>query len=258
MRQVRSHLSFANVASAVALFLALSTGSAFALSGANTVFTDDITDNEVRTADVRNDSLSGGGLAAADLKSGSVGTAEVAANSLNGGDINESGLGIIPNANQLDGVDSTGFLASGNVQKLIYETPAGASSPTALATVGPVTIKGDCVDNGFGATSLKLIANVAGTSGTPAGSSDYMHHEHTNLSGGGYTHRSGQVSITANTDTEIIAPTLTAGTEVKRTAGTAMLRAGSDVVQVDFNGVAEGLSQATAACHLYGTATMGT
>ena len=110
MRRIRRHLTFANVASAIALFVALGGGTAVALSGSNTVFSDDIVNDQVRSADVRDDTLSGGGLAAVDLRSSSVGTSEVAANSLNGGDINESSLGIVPNADQLDGIDSSGFV----------------------------------------------------------------------------------------------------------------------------------------------------
>jgi hypothetical protein len=81
------------VVALIALFVALG-GSAAALSGSNTVFTDDITDNNVYSADVRNDNLSGGGLVsgdvrndtqtspagglgAVDLKPSSVGTSEI-------------------------------------------------------------------------------------------------------------------------------------------------------------------------------------
>jgi hypothetical protein len=94
----------------IAVFLVLSGGTAVALSGSNTVFSDDIVNNQVSSADTRDDTLANGGLQAVDLRPGSVGTSEVAANSLNGSDINESGLGIVPNANQLDGIDSTGFV----------------------------------------------------------------------------------------------------------------------------------------------------
>ena len=80
---------------ALALFLVLTGGVAYA---ANTVRSTDIVDNEVRTADVRNDTLTGGGLAAADLKPSSVGTSEAANNSLTGADINESSLDEIPSA----------------------------------------------------------------------------------------------------------------------------------------------------------------
>lgn len=106
MRRIRAHLTYANVISTIALFLVLTGGTAVALSGSNTVFSDDIVDNEVRTADVRNDTLTGGGLVsadvrndtqtspagglgAADLKPGSVGTSEVANGSLNDEDVGQ-------------------------------------------------------------------------------------------------------------------------------------------------------------------------
>jgi hypothetical protein len=93
MRQwVLSRLTYANVMATLAVFLVLSGGTAVALSGSNTVFSDDIVDNEVRAADVRNDTLIGGGLGAADLQPGSVGTSEAASNSLGGADIDEASL----------------------------------------------------------------------------------------------------------------------------------------------------------------------
>ena len=92
----------------LALFLVVSGGTAFALNGSNTVFSDDIVngqvrssdlqDNGARSADVRDDDLAGGGLTAADLRAGSVGGSEVAANALTGGDIDESTLGTVPSA----------------------------------------------------------------------------------------------------------------------------------------------------------------
>jgi len=80
------------IISLIALFVSLG-GTAAALSGSNTVFTDDIVDNDVRSADVRNDTLSGGGLGAVDLRTGSVGTSEVAANSVAAGDLAASSVG---------------------------------------------------------------------------------------------------------------------------------------------------------------------
>ena len=93
MRRIRPHLTYANVISSLCLFLVLSGGTAVALSGSNTVFSDDIVDDAVRTADVRNDALSGGGLVAGDLRAASVGTSEVAADSLTGADILNGSLG---------------------------------------------------------------------------------------------------------------------------------------------------------------------
>ncbi len=85
-RHIRS-----NVVGYIALFFALSTGSAVALSGTNTVDSGDIIDNQVYSADVRNDALSGGGLTAADLRPNSVGGSE-----LNAGAVTPGKLGTFP------------------------------------------------------------------------------------------------------------------------------------------------------------------
>jgi hypothetical protein len=53
MRRVRQHLTYSNVISTLCLFLLLGGGTAVALSGSNTVFSDDIVNNQVRSADVR-------------------------------------------------------------------------------------------------------------------------------------------------------------------------------------------------------------
>ncbi len=68
MRRIRKHLTFANVASAIALFVALGGGTAAALSGHDTVQSDDlgpgaqvkapdVADNAVNGADVKNGTL---------------------------------------------------------------------------------------------------------------------------------------------------------------------------------------------------------
>ncbi len=77
----RQHLAL------VVVFFALCGGSAYALDGTDTVFSDDIVNGEVRTGDVfddgvrsidvRDDTLAAGGLTAPDLAPGSVGASEV-------------------------------------------------------------------------------------------------------------------------------------------------------------------------------------
>jgi uncharacterized iron-regulated membrane protein len=85
MRPIRRHLTFANVASGIALFVALTGGTAVALQGSNTVFTDDIA-NDTQPASGGNPA---GGLTAVDLRAGSVGTSEVANGTLNDEDIGQ-------------------------------------------------------------------------------------------------------------------------------------------------------------------------
>ncbi len=90
MRGLRKRLTYANVMSTLAVFAVLG-GTAYA---ANTVFSTDIVNNQVYSQDVRDDTLTNGGLAAVDLKAGSVRSAEVANNSLEGVDIDESTLAV--------------------------------------------------------------------------------------------------------------------------------------------------------------------
>ena len=75
--------SHATAVAYVALFVALSGGTAVALSGSNTVFTDDVA-NDTQPAGGGNPA---GGLVAADLRPGSVGSSEVTNGSLGIGDL---------------------------------------------------------------------------------------------------------------------------------------------------------------------------
>ena len=83
-RRIREHIR-SNVIGYLALFVALS-GTAYAvdgpLPGQNQVGSADIINNEVYTADVRNDTLAGGGLGAIDLAPNAVGSSEVAGNAI--------------------------------------------------------------------------------------------------------------------------------------------------------------------------------
>ena len=151
----------AMVIALIALFVSLG-GTAAALSGSNTVFSDDIVDNQVYSADLRNDTLAGGGLVSADvrndiqtspagglgavdLKPSSVGTSEVTLNSLNGTDINEPSLAIGPTySGRINGINS----GNGSVGQIAeYGTVTGLSTASlnlaatqVLSPNRPVTI----------------------------------------------------------------------------------------------------------------------
>ena len=141
--RLRSRLTYANVMSTLACVGVLAGGTAYA---ANTVFSADIVDGEVKVADigqgaVATDEIANGQVKTADIGDGEVKTADlangaastdkiadaavttakvkndnltggdVAANSLKGADIDESSLAGLAfgNANTLDGKDSTDF-----------------------------------------------------------------------------------------------------------------------------------------------------
>ena len=78
LAKVRSRLTYANVMSSLAVFLVLTGGTAVALSGSNTVFSDDITNGEVKNPDIA---------------SGSVGTGKVIDESLTGQDVKLNSVG---------------------------------------------------------------------------------------------------------------------------------------------------------------------
>jgi hypothetical protein len=140
----RRRPSHATVVAYLALFVALGGTSALALSGSNTVFSDDIAndnfnsptegqgglvasdlragsvggsevaDSSLTGTDVFNNTISGaditnGSLSGADVFDNTIGGADVTNNSLSGSDINESSLAKVPDADKLDGLDSTQF-----------------------------------------------------------------------------------------------------------------------------------------------------
>jgi hypothetical protein len=87
-RSITSHIR-SNVIGYVALFLVLTGGTAYALDGSNTVFTDDIVNGEVRNPDIATDS---------------VGSGKVIDDSLRGVDIANAADGAdVVNATQVDG-----------------------------------------------------------------------------------------------------------------------------------------------------------
>jgi hypothetical protein len=73
----------------IALFLVLTTGSAYALAGSNTVFTDDIVDGNVGTRDIHN-----GAVDAAKIADNQVKTAEIGQDEVRSGDVFNGSLGL--------------------------------------------------------------------------------------------------------------------------------------------------------------------
>lgn len=152
LARIRRNLTFANVCSFVALTVALGTGGAYA---ANTVFSSDIVDGEVKNADlasgavtsatIRNADIRGADLAAnvvdsskvldesirgADIGSSAVTGSEVATNSLTTSDI--AGAAASPNV-----TIPAGFVANGRCRQLSVSVPgANVGEPALIATNG--------------------------------------------------------------------------------------------------------------------------
>ena len=126
---MRRRLTYANVMSSIAVFLALATGGAYA---ANTIRSEDIVDGEVKAADIANGTVGNldlapnavgtgkvidNNLAAADLAPAAVGSSElapdavgsseIAPDGVTGDDVDESSLGRVPEATTASSLDGS-------------------------------------------------------------------------------------------------------------------------------------------------------
>jgi hypothetical protein len=157
------------------------------------------------------------------------------------------------NADKLDGVDSTGFLPSSSVQRLVYTAPAAADPApiTPIATIGPFTIKGQCQLLSAFHAEVRLYVRM----GPPSGTADSMWSETQDDTTDRGTKSTG---LLIPTDTDLRIVQVESGElAYARGAGTSMLKEyGSGLVQVDFHAVADSRSGGTASsCFIYGTAT---
>ena len=138
-----------DVMAAISLFLVLTGGTAVALSGTNTVLSDDIKNGEVKNPDIADQAVGPG-----KVKDGSLTGQDIKPDSIGGPRIIESSLGKVPNADNLDGLDSSAFtrrtcgIASGAIQGFA-RIAAKASFSTNFTTAGvesPYNCSGEAVE----------------------------------------------------------------------------------------------------------------
>ncbi len=122
----REHIR-SNVIGYIALFAFAMSGTASALDGSDTVFSDDIVDGEVKTADintnaVRSNQIQNGQVATADLGDGKVTELKLADDSVTGAKVLDGEIGIadladgsVTGAKVLDGEIGNADLADGSV-----------------------------------------------------------------------------------------------------------------------------------------------
>jgi hypothetical protein len=149
--------SIYDYAALLALFIAVSTGGAYA---ANTVFSTDIVDGQVRTADLANGAVAGtkladGSITGDKVKDGSIQSRDVLDNNLKGVDIDESTLSSIggggPAGGDLSGSYPDPQIRDGSIgSRLLKATttisdseaiPAGGTTP---APGGPNDVRAQC------------------------------------------------------------------------------------------------------------------
>jgi hypothetical protein len=148
--RLRSRLAYANIVSSLSLFLVLTGGTAFALTGSNTVFSDDITNGQVKNGDVAANAVGGGkvidnslggadvtnlqsrdvadnSLTGADIATGTIGGDKVGDGSLAGRDLAGGSIGTreITDISNNWQQASTSVPANGGVGEVIAQCPSG-------------------------------------------------------------------------------------------------------------------------------------
>jgi hypothetical protein len=142
-KAIREHIR-SNVVGYVAIFMFATGGTAYGLNGTNTVDSGDIINNEVRSPDVRDDTLANGGLGAADLGPDSVGSSEVAPDSLDAADLNAASVGASEVSDESLGA---GELAPDSVGNSEVATGAIGSGEVAADSVAAADLAPDSVGN---------------------------------------------------------------------------------------------------------------
>lgn len=173
--RIRANLSFANVMSIIAVFVAIGGGAYAAGLAKNSVKSKQIKDGQVKTADIRDggvtatdlgsnavtrDKLADGAVGGSEIAAGSVGPTDVANgaiagakiapgavnspavadNSLTGADIAPDSLGGGEiDEGDLSGVESSGVLASGETLRGVYATRCCSDSSGVALTVDAIS-----------------------------------------------------------------------------------------------------------------------
>ena len=169
----------------VALFVALggvsygfATGSIDSREIRNeTVQTQDIRKGGVRAADIRNDSirtedLRNNEVRGIDIRNSTIRGIEVALNSITGADILESSLGTVPNADTIDGVDSSAFARPGDLGRFSVKLAAGQT--VSLASHGQVSISAQCVDDGAAGDEVRIYATTSSSEALMDGEDNHL------------------------------------------------------------------------------------
>ena len=152
------------------LFLILTGGTAYALDGSNTVFTDDIVDKQVKTADLDTEAVTSGRLGSDSVNTNKIAPGGVRTADLGDAAVSQAKLG--PNAvNSAKVADNT--LTGADVNESTLNIPGGGGGivPAVRATSpdNPEFFSGDCLH--FGAT-IPNNGNDASTL-VPFASEDY-------------------------------------------------------------------------------------
>jgi hypothetical protein len=142
LKQLRKRLTYANVMASVAVFLVLGGATAIAANqlGKNSVGKKQLKAGAVTTAKLKKNAVT-----TTKIKNGAVNGAKVKDGSLSGADINLATVGTVPSANSANTANTANSVV-GRIGISRYIGPGKQD----LATVGPFTLKAECVINSGG------------------------------------------------------------------------------------------------------------
>jgi hypothetical protein len=151
MRQrIRSHLTYANVMATIAVFFVLSGGTAVALNGANTVFSDDIVNGEVKNADIGSNAVGSGKIV-----DGGVGSPDILDQSVQGTDILD---GTVTNNDLRKNAVSSGKIIDGQV----LTEDVGGSAVTGDKVQDGALTGADVVESSLGIVPTAQVGIIGG------------------------------------------------------------------------------------------------
>ena len=172
LHRLRKTLTFANVCSALALFVALSTGTAYA---ADTIFSEDIVDGEVRRPDIRNNAVNSGKvedgsllgddlvfetITASHIAPSAVGSSEIATDAVNASEIADAS---IDGGEIVDGSMGASDLATDAVGASEIAADAVGASEIASSAVGSAEVATGAITGSDVATNSLTTADILGT-----------------------------------------------------------------------------------------------
>jgi hypothetical protein len=152
-RIMRARPSSSMVIALIALFVALS-GTAVALDGSNTVFSDDIVNGEVKNGDLATDSVASGKIKDGEVKNAEISAGAVKTNSIGDGEVRTADV----RDDSLTPADlaDVGFLESNT--ETLTDAAGGGLQSRALLTIGRVGVNAACQNNGGGSVSARVQA----------------------------------------------------------------------------------------------------
>jgi hypothetical protein len=139
VKQIRKHITFANVMSSIAVFLVLGGGAAYA---AKKIGSNEIKGNSITTGKLKKNAVT-----ASKIKSNSITTAKIKNGAVTGPKINLTTLGTVPNATHAVNADNATNWSRYFNYGIVKSSPG---QTVTLLTVGPFTVQGHCIDFGGG------------------------------------------------------------------------------------------------------------